>query len=32
VRIGPLASVEEADRLASALARDGYAEPHIVVD
>lgn len=32
VRIGPLGSVEEADQLATALSRDGYAEPHIVID
>jgi len=32
VRIGPLASVAEADRLAEALSRDGFATPHIVVD
>ena len=32
VRIGPLASVAEADRLAEALAAEGFATPHIVVD
>lgn len=32
VRIGPLASVAEADRLAESLSRDGFAMPHIVVD
>ncbi len=32
VRIGPLASVAEADRLAEALSREGFATPHIVVD
>lgn len=32
VRIGPLASVAEADRLAEALSRQGFATPHIVVD
>jgi len=32
VRIGPLASVAEADRLADALSRQGFATPHIVVD
>lgn len=32
VRIGPLASVDEADRLAESLSREGFAMPHIVVD
>ena len=32
VRIGPLASVAEADRLAETLSRQGFATPHIVVD
>jgi rare lipoprotein A len=32
VRIGPLASVAEADRLAATLSRQGFATPHIVVD
>ncbi len=32
VRIGPLASVAEADRLAEALSSQGFATPHIVVD
>lgn len=32
VRIGPLASVAEADRLAETLHREGFATPHIVVD
>jgi len=32
VRIGPLASVAEADRLAETLSREGFATPHIVVD
>ena len=32
VRIGPLASVAEADRLAETLSQQGFATPHIVVD
>ena len=32
VRIGPLASVAEADRLAETLSQQGFAAPHIVVD
>jgi rare lipoprotein A len=32
VRIGPLASVAEADRLAETLSRQGFTAPHIVVD
>jgi rare lipoprotein A len=32
VRIGPLASVAEADRLAETLSRQGFTTPHIVVD
>ena len=32
VRIGPLANVDEADRLAEQISRQGLATPHIVVD
>ncbi|MBI5040323.1 MAG: septal ring lytic transglycosylase RlpA family protein [Gammaproteobacteria bacterium] len=32
VRIGPLASVAEADRMASELGRYGIANPHVVID
>jgi len=32
VRIGPLDNVEEADRLAASLAREGFRAPHIVID
>lgn len=32
VRIGPLRSVEEADRLAERLVRAGFDSPHVVVD
>jgi rare lipoprotein A len=32
VRIGPLASVAEADRLVETLSRQGFTTPHIVVD
>ncbi len=32
VRIGPLASAEEADRLASRITAQGFSEPHIVID
>lgn len=32
VRIGPLASVAEADRMASALERYGITNPHVVID
>lgn len=32
VRIGPLASVEEADRMASLLTRYGISSPHVVID
>ncbi|MDH5571019.1 MAG: septal ring lytic transglycosylase RlpA family protein [Gammaproteobacteria bacterium] len=32
VRIGPLASVEEADKLANDINHKGLAKPHIVVD
>lgn len=32
VRIGPLASVDEADQLADTLSRNGFTPPHIVVD
>lgn len=32
VRIGPLASVAEADRMASSLERYGITNPHVVID
>lgn len=32
VRIGPLASVDEADRMATALERYGITNPHVVID
>ena len=32
VRIGPLASVEDADRLAERLIRQGFDTPHVVID
>lgn len=32
VRIGPLASVDEADRMANALERYGITNPHVVID
>ncbi len=32
VRIGPLTSVEEADRMASSLGRHGISDPHVVID
>jgi len=32
VRIGPLASVEEADRLAERLIHQGFDAPHVVID
>jgi len=32
VRIGPLASVAEADRMASSLERYGITDPHVVID
>lgn len=32
VRIGPLASVAEADRMASSLGRHGITNPHVVID
>lgn len=32
VRIGPLASVAEADRMATALERYGITNPHVVID
>lgn len=32
VRIGPLASVDEADRLATTLTQNGFTTPHIVID
>ena len=32
VRIGPLASVEEADKLADDINRNGLSKPHIVID
>lgn len=32
VRIGPLASIEDADRMAESLARFGIQRPHVVVD
>ncbi|MCG6934785.1 MAG: septal ring lytic transglycosylase RlpA family protein [Proteobacteria bacterium] len=32
VRIGPLASVDEADELAMTLTRKGFTPPHIVID
>jgi rare lipoprotein A len=32
VRIGPISSVEEADRMASMLAQFGISSPHVVID